>query len=82
MKKKTNKLNTLDKILLGVATFLAVFVVTMIVTFWEFQSVPDILITAVFGLLGSEVILVFIIWYVKRRFAKKYMDKDMEDDGR
>ena len=70
------KLNTLDKILIGCATYLGVFTITMIVIFCIYQSVPDTLITAVYGLLGSETVLTFFIWYIKKRYARKYERED------
>ena len=70
------KLNTLDKILIGCALFLAIFTIIMVVIFCVFQSVPDTLITAVFGCLGSETLLTFFIWYIKKRYARKYERED------
>ena len=74
-----NKLTTLDKILIGCASFLLIFTIAMIVIFCCFQSVPDTLITAVYGCLGSEVLLTFFIWYIKKKYARKYEREDKEN---
>jgi len=73
------KPNTIDKILIGCASFLILFTVVMIVIFIAFQSVPDTLIEAVFGLLGGEAIVTFFIWYIKKRYARKYEREDISD---
>lgn len=44
----------LDKVLITVAVFDAIFVITMIILFCLFQSVPDTLILAVFGATFGE----------------------------
>ena len=68
------KLNTLDKVLLGVALFLFVFIVTTIVIYtvkgWQF----DTLITCVMGGGGIEVIASAIIQ------VAKYKHKGGNDD--
>ena len=79
-KKKQNKLNTIDHILIGCASFLVSFTVTMVVVFILFQDVPDTLITSVFSVLGGEATLTFIIWYIKKRYAAKYTKED-KDNG-
>ena len=63
-------MNTIDKILIACAIAVIVFTVTMIVIFCIFQSVPDTLIDAVFGLMGSEAIITFAIWWVKKKGQK------------
>ena len=75
-----NKLNTIDKILLGCAAFLAVFVITMVIIFCIYQAIPDTLVTCVFGVLGSEAFIAFGIWYIKKRYANKYTKGEVEDD--
>lgn len=79
-KKKRIKLNTIDCILLGCAGFLIGFTIMMIIIFCIYQTEPSTLITSVFGLLGSEIILSFAIWYIKKRYAYKY-DKEDKKDG-
>ena len=73
-------IKTLDKILIGCATFLLLFTVVMIVIFCVFQAVPDTLIDAVYGLLGGEVVVTFFIWYIKKRYARKYEREDKQDE--
>lgn len=63
-------MNTIDKILIACAIAVIVFTITMIVIFCIFQSVPDTLIDAVFGLMGSEAIITFAIWWVKKKGQK------------
>ncbi len=65
------EMNTIDKILLACAIAVIVFTVTMIVIFCVFQAVPDTLIDAVFGLMGSEAIITFAIWWIKKKGQKK-----------
>lgn len=73
-------IKTLDKILIGCAAFLLIFTVVMIVIFCVFQSVPDTLIDAVYGLLGGEAVVTFFIWYIKKRYARKYEREDKQDE--
>lgn len=80
--KKKSKLNTIDCILLGCATFLVLFTIAVLIIFIIFQNEPDTLITSVFGLLGGEITLSFAIWYIKKRYAKKYEKEDRVDDTR
>lgn len=68
-------MNTIDKILLSCAIFLVMFTVCMIVIFCIYQSVPDTLIDAVFGLMGSEAVITFAIWWIKKK-ASSRKDKD------
>lgn len=72
-------IKTLDKILIGCATFLLLFTVSMIVIFCVFQSVPDSLIEAVYGLLGGEAVVTFFIWYIKKRYARKFEREDKKE---
>lgn len=52
MESKSDKF--IDKVLITVAIFDALFVITMIVLFCLYQSVPDTLILAVFGATFGE----------------------------
>lgn len=70
-------MKTLDKVLIILGTFVFLFVVAMIVTFWKFQSVPDSLIVAVLGSGTSEAILTCIITCIK----KKAKIKGVEDEN-
>ena len=68
MKKR---LNTLDKILLGLAGFLLGFIVSMIVIFCIYQATPDVLIQCVLTAAGSETVITFAIWYIKKKGTSK-----------
>lgn len=46
------KIKTSNIILIFLAAFLLVFTIVMIILFIKFQSVPDTLITSVFGFFG------------------------------
>lgn len=71
------KLNTLDKVLIGLASFLFVFVVTTMIIYvvngWQF----DTLITCVLGGGGIEVIASAVIQIAKY----KHKDKESEDEA-
>jgi hypothetical protein len=71
-------MNTIDKILISCAIAVIVFTVTMIVIFCIFQSVPDTLIDAVFGLMGSEAVITFAIWWIKKKASSR---KDKDNNG-
>lgn len=49
-----NKLKTSDVALIFVAATLALFTITMIIVFCAYQHIPDTLVVAVFGVLGTE----------------------------
>lgn len=80
-KTTESKLNTIDKILLGCATFLIAFTITMVAIFCVYRTEPSTLITSVFSLLGGEVTLSFAIWYIKKRYAAKYEKEDRDNGG-
>lgn len=62
---------TLDKVLIALGVFVALFVIAMIVTFWKFGSVPDSLVVAVLGSGSSEAILCCIITCIKKKVGIK-----------
>lgn len=62
-------MKTLDRILLILGIFVGIFVVTMIVTFWVFQSVPDTLIIAVLGSGGTEAVMCALITLSKHKLG-------------
>ena len=64
-------MNTLDKVLISLAVFIIIFTITIIVLFCVFQAIPDTLVNAVFGVVSSETVLTFLIWYLKRKGQKK-----------
>jgi hypothetical protein len=53
--------NTSNKILLILALFIFAFIVTMIVIFCKYQSVPDTLIQYTLGAGGVEAIMLAVI---------------------
>ena len=70
MKKKKSKLNTLDKVLIIMASFLFVFIVATVVIYtikdWQY----DTLITMVLGGSGAEVFASAIIQVAKYKHKK------------
>ena len=52
--KDKKKMKTSDIALIFVATTLALFTITMIIVFCAYQHIPDTLVVAVFGVLGTE----------------------------
>ena len=76
---KRNKF--LDKVLIVIALFLLVFIITMIVIFCIKDSVPDTLIISVFGACTGEV---SVCGWIKTIKEKKHdnANRDMpSDDG-
>ena len=73
-------MNTLDKVLLGIAGFLGGFTISMIVIFCIFQTTPDVLIQCVFACLGSETIICFAIWRLKKKCGITKSKGDKKDD--
>jgi len=61
------KIKTLDLILIVVAILLVAFIVAMIITFWKFQQIPDVLVTCVLGTGTAELLASAIITIVKKR---------------
>lgn len=68
------KLNTIDKILITLASFVFGFTITMIVIFCIYQVTPDTLIECVFACCSSEAVITFAIWWIKKKANRK--DKD------
>ena len=54
--RKKPKMKTANKVLILLGSFVLAFVVTMTVTYWKFQSVPDTLIQYTLGAGGVEVL--------------------------
>lgn len=73
-------MNTIDKILIGLAVFVLAFVLTMIVLFCIFQSVPDTLIECVFTLASSEAVITFAIWWIKKKHGGTKNDSKGKTD--
>lgn len=64
-------MNTIDKVLLGIAGFILGFTISMIVIFCIFQTTPDVLITCVFSSVASEAVICFAIWWLKKKGQKQ-----------
>ena len=71
---------TLTVILVAVGVFDVAFIITMIVLFCIFQTVPDVLIQCVLGASGVEAFLTAAIQIVKIIFEKK-KKKQTETEG-
>lgn len=65
-RKRKKKLNDIDKILIFCATSIIIFTLIMIVLFCIYQSVPDTLITAFFGVFTAEGCICWRIWNRKQ----------------
>lgn len=63
-------MNTLDKILLIVGIFIALFIVSCLIIFCAFQSEPVALISGVLGAGGIEAILCAVIQIKKPKDNK------------
>lgn len=70
-------MKTLDKILIIISIFLGLFIITMIVLFCVFQSVPDTLIQYVLGSSAIELILTAWITVTKKKMGIKNEDDNM-----
>ena len=71
----------IDKIIIVMGIFLGLFIITMIVTFWHFQSVPDTLIEAVLNTGKFEAALTALLTIVKYIVKKDgdLKDKELEE---
>lgn len=72
------KLNTIDKILITLASFVFGFTITMIVIFCVYQVTPDTLIECVFACCSSEAVITFAIWWIKKKANRKDKDNGLE----
>ena len=63
-------MNTIDKILIGCAIAVIAFTVTMIVIFCIFQSIPDTLVDNFYNMFTGEVVITFLIWWIKKKGQK------------
>lgn len=71
----------IDKIIIVMGIFLGLFIITMIVTFWHFQSVPDTLIEAVLNTGKFEAALTALLTIVKYIVKRngELNDKELEE---
>lgn len=76
-RKRKKKPNDIDKILIFCATSIIIFTLIMIVLFCIYQSVPDTLITAFFGLFTAEGCICWRIWN-KKQNCGSHPDSDSE----
>jgi len=60
-------MKTLDKVLIILGIFVAIFIVANLVIFCIFQSVPDTLISCTLGAGGVEVIMTALIQIRKKK---------------
>lgn len=68
---KKQKMKFSKKIIILMFVTMIIFTVTMIVTFWRFQAIPDMLIEPFFGFFGIEGGALGII-KVSEVFAEKW----------
>lgn len=68
------KCKTLNIVLSIVGILIVLFIVMMIITFWKFQQVPEVLVTAVLGTGIAELILTTIITVCKHIWKKDNPD--------
>ena len=73
-----DEMNTIDKILITLASFVFGFTITMIVIFCIYQATPDTLIECVFACCSSEAVITFAIWWIKKKANRKDKDNDRE----
>lgn len=59
--KKKNRKKTSNRVLLVLGLFVLAFIVTMVITYWKFQAVPDTLIQYTLGAGGVEVLALALI---------------------
>lgn len=76
-RKRKKKIKTSNVVLLALAIFIAAFIISMVVTFWVKNAVPDTLIQYTLGAGGLEALLLAGIKISK--VAKKKMGDDLND---
>lgn len=64
-------MRTLTKVLIFIGIFILAFVVCMVVTFWKFQQIPDVLVTCVLGTGTAELIATAMIEIFKTKKEKR-----------
>lgn len=74
--KKEKKV--MDTVLAVIAVVLILFTIAMIITFWHIGSVPDILITAVFGACLGEFGFMAWIKNVKEKCSNERYDDPID----
>lgn len=71
------KPKTSNVILIVLGVFILVFTITMIVLFDRHESIPDTLVTAVFGAVFGEAGVMGLIKMVKTKYSER---EDSNDD--
>lgn len=71
--------NTANKILLLIGTFVVLFIIVMIVTYWRFQTIPDTLVQYTLGAGGIECLLLAGIKITK--VIKDYGKEENDESG-
>lgn len=71
---KKPKKKTLDKVLIWLAIFLFLFIVSMIVIFCIFQSIPDTLVTCVLS--GGAIEVIVTAWITTTKEKQRGRDND------
>ena len=75
--QKKDPMRFSKKVIVLMFVAMIAFTVTMIITFWHFQAVPDSLIEPFFGFFGIEGGMLGII-----KVAETFMEKKNEKKGR
>ena len=76
---RKSKTKTANVVLTILGVFLLAFIVSMIVTFWKFQQVPDVLIQMTMGAGGLEA---FVLAAIKiSKVCKEKTNKTEESEG-
>lgn len=70
--KKTEKF--LDKLIINLWRWLAVFVIVMIITFWIKNDIPDVLVERVLTVFGGEFLCTASITIIKTIIKRKEKD--------
>ena len=79
MKKRRKHIKALDVALIVVAAFFVAFTAVMVVTFWQFQMIPDTLVASFYASCGIELIMAAWI-ETKKQQRKENTDEHSEMD--
>lgn len=69
--EKKSGIGTMDKILVGMAVLIIIFIVTMVVTYWVKGGVPGELIAGVFAMCTGEAGVMGLIQTSKNRIRER-----------
>ena len=76
---KRKHIKALDVALIVVAAFFVAFTAVMVVTFWQFQMIPDTLVASFYASCGIELIMAAWI-ETKKQQRKENTDEHSEMD--